>query len=162
MPSHTVLQEIDRLDNSSHRFPERLTSILSGKWQAVRILGLEYEDAVWLIDYLDDVSVCVAPCPLPAQAAQALDTLDPTCSAYWTCLGELEELCNSWNLLPLSHIVNVSDLVPVDRPDVNELDVSVKEFNGLYNGSRVCVRKPSNRGSDKVSFHVLIIFYSHY
>ena len=60
-PSHKVLQEINHLEKSSPNFPDRLTSILSSnKYEDPSFFArVQSEDRVWLIEYLDNVCVCV-------------------------------------------------------------------------------------------------------
>lgn len=67
MPLHPVLQELDRLDESSDRFPRQLADFLSGEGYIDCITELQNEDGAWLIEYLDNVGVCVAFCLLSAE-----------------------------------------------------------------------------------------------
>jgi hypothetical protein len=65
-PSHEVLQELDRLERSSPNFPDQLASLLSREnfqdWDVCK--SLREEDAVWLIEYLDNVCVRFTVSPL--------------------------------------------------------------------------------------------------
>ena len=141
MPLSKILQEIDRLDKSSPQFPDLLTKILS--WKVQHKGGTWWfgeKDITWLIEYLDNVSACVALCPLTVELVQVLDTLDPTNPAYLVCLRELWDICFLWRKLPSSCILDVSDLAPVARPGVDER-ASEGDFSGLLNGSMVHLKE---------------------
>ena len=53
-PSVTM-QELPRLDTSSPIFRDQLSDFLNGEEYARYASGLEGDDLVWLIDYLDEV-----------------------------------------------------------------------------------------------------------
>jgi hypothetical protein len=65
-PSHETLQELDRLERSSPNFPDQLASLLSRedfiRWDVGK--SFQNEDAVWLIEYLDNVCVRYTVSPL--------------------------------------------------------------------------------------------------
>ena len=139
MPLSKVLQEIDHLDKSSPQFPDLLTNILSGEGYEGDTWWIGEKDQTWLIEYLDNVGVCIALCPLSAEPAQVLDTLDPTNAAYLVCLRELGKICFRWERLPSSYILEVSNLASVAMPGVDGR-ASEGDFSGLLNGSMVYLR----------------------
>jgi hypothetical protein len=59
-PSNEALQELDRWERSSPNFPDQLANLLSREnFQDFEVCkSLLDEDAVWLIEYLDNVRVC--------------------------------------------------------------------------------------------------------
>ena len=70
-PSHRVLQQLNRLEQSSPDFPNQLTSIFSTKEYKNPDLfpELESEDKAWLIEHLENVCVSVSLYPLHAEPA---------------------------------------------------------------------------------------------
>ena len=50
-----ILQRLDRLNKSSAKFPDQLASLLCGKGYEDSVPKLRNEDAVWLLEYLDNV-----------------------------------------------------------------------------------------------------------
>jgi len=59
MPLPKILQQLECLDKSSPRFPDELMNLLRGKVYKRRVPKLQDEDATWLVEYLDNVSLCV-------------------------------------------------------------------------------------------------------
>jgi hypothetical protein len=60
-PSDEILLELDHLERSSPNFPDRLINVLSRE-NLVRhefLASLRGGDNAWLIEYLDNVCVCV-------------------------------------------------------------------------------------------------------
>ena len=55
MPSHSFLQALGRLNRSSSRFHDKLTNALYGEEYKGCVPGLQDDDLVWLVDYLDKV-----------------------------------------------------------------------------------------------------------
>lgn len=53
--SSLVLQEFIQLDRSSQDFPEKLCDLLYGEDYRQRAPGLQDEDLMWLVEYLDQV-----------------------------------------------------------------------------------------------------------
>lgn len=51
------LRELRDLDQTSPQFHERLSDLLRGNECQRVILGLQGEDLVWLVEYLDTVSL---------------------------------------------------------------------------------------------------------
>ena len=61
-PHNPYVQQLDVLDRSSPRFLDQLTTLLGGKECRNHIIGLSNQDAVWLVEYLEDVRthpICV-------------------------------------------------------------------------------------------------------
>ena len=54
-PSLPVLEQLRRLDKSSPKFHDQLSSILYGKEYQQCVPNLQGDDLVWLVDYLDKV-----------------------------------------------------------------------------------------------------------
>lgn len=67
MTSPDILQQLDRLDKNSPRFPDQLTSLLYDQGFKGCIPELRDEDVVWLVKYLDKVCPSVALYPLFTQ-----------------------------------------------------------------------------------------------
>ena len=65
--SPDILQRLDRLDKSSPQFPNQLTNLLHEKRYELHISKLQDQDAVWLIEYLDNVCLYTALHPLTTQ-----------------------------------------------------------------------------------------------
>jgi hypothetical protein len=55
MASHNVLQKLDRLERSSPKFHDKLSSILYGEEYMDSVQNLQGGDLVWFVDYLDKV-----------------------------------------------------------------------------------------------------------
>ena len=53
--SNPVLQRFSRLDRFSQEFPEHLLDLLSGKDYVECVSGLEGNDLLWFVEYLDQV-----------------------------------------------------------------------------------------------------------
>ena len=62
-----ILQRLDHLDKSSPQFPNQLASFLHEKGYEDCLPKLRDQDVVWLIEYLDNVCLYIAPYPLSAQ-----------------------------------------------------------------------------------------------
>lgn len=60
MAQTDIIQEFKKLDTSSSLFPDQLTSLLYKKEYKDCIPNLPDEDVVWLVNYLDDVCLCLA------------------------------------------------------------------------------------------------------
>ena len=54
-PSSLVLQQLDRLNRSSKGFHDDLCNVLYGEGYKGCVPGLQGDDSVWLVDYLDKV-----------------------------------------------------------------------------------------------------------
>ena len=61
-PSLSPLERLRRLDRSSSKFPDQLSSVLSGEEYRQCVPNLQRDGLVWLVDYLDKVRHCIA-CP---------------------------------------------------------------------------------------------------
>lgn len=61
-----ILQQLDNLDKSSPQFSDQLTSLLYEEGYKRCIPGLPDKDVVWLVEYLDNVRLYAALCPLSA------------------------------------------------------------------------------------------------
>jgi hypothetical protein len=55
MPSHSLLEQLDRLNRSSLRFHDQLSNILFGEEYNQCVPELQNDDLAWLVDYLDGV-----------------------------------------------------------------------------------------------------------
>ena len=62
-PHHPALQKLHNLDKSSSTFHDQLCNVFYGKEYQTCILGLEDDDLVWLVDFLDKVPPHVAQFP---------------------------------------------------------------------------------------------------
>ena len=62
MTSPDLLQHLHRLDRSSSRFQDQLNNVLYGKEYKPYVDGLQNDDLVGLVDYLDKVR-CYVPLP---------------------------------------------------------------------------------------------------
>jgi len=62
-----VLQELDRLDKFSPKFPDKLVSLLSKEGHKDYIQWLRDEDVSWLVEYLDNVCLRISLYPFSAQ-----------------------------------------------------------------------------------------------
>lgn len=164
MPSHIILQELDSLDKSLPQFPGQLTNFLSGERYKERIPEFQDGDSTWLIEYLDNVGGCVVLCLPPAEPAKVFDMLDPTGSASRTCLRELGRICGTRGRLPQSHILDAYPFDLVVRPVVHGRNVEEDRWNGLLNGSKVCVKGPGKLLSEErevLYLHKLSPFSTH-
>lgn len=65
-PNSEVLQKIALLDQSSQDFPKQLFDLLYGKEYIGCVSGLQDGDAVWLVEYLDQVCGRVTLLPSPS------------------------------------------------------------------------------------------------
>ncbi|KAF9792023.1 kinase-like domain-containing protein [Thelephora terrestris] len=135
-PSDDALQELDRLKRFSPNFPDQLASLLSREnfqdWDVCK--SLREEDAVWLIEYLDN----------------ALDTLDPVDPAYRKCLDVLQKICFIFKRLPRSYILDVSSFVPIAGPTpIGPYEIIYK---GSINGLKAYAKKLSPSLSSKWSY----------
>jgi hypothetical protein len=54
-PSSPVLKRFARLDGSSQDFPKRLCDLLCGDDYTKRVPGLQGDDLMWLVEYLDQL-----------------------------------------------------------------------------------------------------------
>ena len=69
MPLPEILQQLDHLDKSLPQFPDQLASFLYGKGYEGCIPKLQDQDAVWLVEYLDNVRFYITLYPSSAQLA---------------------------------------------------------------------------------------------
>ena len=60
MASPNLLQQLHRLDRSSPRFNDQLSNVLYGEEYKPYVEGLQNDDLVELVDYLDKVRCYVA------------------------------------------------------------------------------------------------------
>jgi len=60
MPLPEILRQLERLDRSSPWFPGELTDLLRGEAYKGCVPNLQDEDATWLVEYLDNVCLCIA------------------------------------------------------------------------------------------------------
>ena len=58
-----ILQQLGCLDKSLPQFPDQLTSLLHEKAYKDCIQKLRDDNVVWLVEYLDNVCLCVALLP---------------------------------------------------------------------------------------------------
>ncbi|KAF9791269.1 kinase-like domain-containing protein [Thelephora terrestris] len=140
-PSDEILLELDHLERSSPNFPDRLINVLSRE-NLVRhefLARLRGGDNAWLIEYLDNVCVCVRLYSFHTEPAQALDTLDPVGLAHQKCLDVLRSICFILKRLPRSYILDISSFVPVDGPTSNGPYEII--YAGSINGSNACAKK---------------------
>jgi hypothetical protein len=59
MPSHSLLQRLQRFSRSSSGFPDQLANVLYGEEYLQSVADLQDDDLMWLVDYLDEVRWCV-------------------------------------------------------------------------------------------------------
>ena len=55
MTSRNILQQLHRLDRSSHEFHDQLSNLLYGEEYTQSVPNLEAGESEWLVDYLDKV-----------------------------------------------------------------------------------------------------------
>ena len=138
-PSIPALQKLHHLDRSSPSFNAQLSDVLYGEEYKECILGLQRDDLVWLVDYLDKVRRCAALLHSPLKPAQALDDIDSSKAAFRKCLRELRTICGTGTILPTSYTLS-SHLLSVS-PDPVALGGYGDVHEGTLNGSRVCVKR---------------------
>jgi len=61
-PSHPVLQQLPPLDKSSSRFHDQLSDILHKEEFKICVPGLQDDDLMWLVEYLDKVRRHIDSC----------------------------------------------------------------------------------------------------
>jgi len=156
MSSHNPLTQLRLLDTTSPTFHDQVSEILYGDEYTRWMLGLQGEDLMGLVDYLDDVCRCMSLFSFPLNPQQVLNALKPDSPAFRKCLRELRNICGPKMILPTSYTVssqlsNISSdpVAPGDFADVHE---------GTLSGSKVCVKrvrihphKDSQKGPPKVS-----------
>ena len=110
-PSEVALQDVLRrfksFDKSSPQFPDQLMDLLSGEEYKSRVTRFQDEEVAWIVDYLDNVCVCVALYLFAAELVQVLDVLDSFNPAHRICLRELQEICGARRKLPRSYIPRI-------------------------------------------------------
>jgi len=57
-PNYPILQQLHRLDSSSPDFHDQFCNVLYGEEYVQCVPNLQYDDLVWLVDYLDKVCLC--------------------------------------------------------------------------------------------------------
>ena len=141
MPLPDILLQFDRLDQNSSQFQDQLTGLLHNEEFKDCIPELRDEDVVWLVEYLDNVRLFlfIALYLHSANPAQALDSLDPSGPASRECLRELGSICGTRGKLPPRYLLETSLSVPSTRPVASGSSGDV--YEGLLDGSRVCVRR---------------------
>ena len=58
---HSFLQQLHRLDRSSHEFHDQLSNILYGEEYKQSAPNLDTDCSAWLVDYLDNVRRSISP-----------------------------------------------------------------------------------------------------
>lgn len=117
------LGQLLRLNKSSSKFHDRVSNILYGQEYQQWVQGIEGDDVVALVDYLDS----------------ALDTLDPTSSGFRKCLRELRHICGTRMILPLSYTLS-SRVLHIGRQPVAS-GGSGDVYEGTLDNIRVCVKR---------------------
>jgi len=142
MPLPDILLQFDRLDKNSPQFQDQLTGLLHKEEFKDCIPELRDEDVVWLVEYLDKVRLFlfIALYLHSANLAQALDSLDPSGPTSRKCLRELGSICGTWGKLPPRYLLETSLAIPSTLPVASGGSGDV--YEGLLDGSRVCVRRP--------------------
>ena len=156
MSSHHPLTRLRRLDASSPTFHDQVDTILHEEEYRRWMSGLQGEDLMGLVDYLDNVCRRVSLFSSPLNLRQALNALDPGSPAFRKCLREFKNICGPKMILPTSYTVSsqLSNINPHPVASGGSADV----YEGTLNGSKVCIKrvriyshKDSHIGPEKVS-----------
>ena len=139
MPSHYLLQQLDRLDGSPSKFHNQLNNILHGEEFKQSLLNLQGDDLTWLVDYLDGVRRQIALPHSPLKFAKAIDGLDPSAPAFSKCLHELRSICGARTILPTSYILSGTLRGVGSLPFT--LGGSGDIYEGILDGTRVSIKR---------------------
>jgi hypothetical protein len=137
-PTSTVLQQLNRLDISSPGFRDQLDDFLYGEEYKECVRNPQNGDLVWLVEYLDKVHLRVALPRSPLKLAQALDSLDPSCTTSRKCVRELSSICGAAGILPTSYTLS-SDL-NISRDPFTEGGYG-DVYEGTLGGLKVCIKR---------------------
>jgi len=160
MSSHNpFIQQLSRLDRASPQFSDQLTTLFDERNNEDHVPNLSDQDALWAVEYLDDVRT---PLPLPLRflkPAQVLDTLAPTSSAFKGCLRALELICKTWKILPKSYTLPGIPLITSSHPVVPGAIADI--YEGTLNGSKVHVKQTRTYStySDEDMWRVQMVRY---
>lgn len=137
MTPHSPLRQLHDLDRSSPRYYEQLIDFLRGNEYREVFPTLQNDDVVWLVEFLDSVSLWDISLSLYSEAAQVLVNIsDPAADlALQQSLHELGKICGIKELLPKSCTLPDS-LLNVDAPSP-----SGRVCAGTLDGSRVRIKR---------------------
>lgn len=127
------LQQLHDLDKTSAEFPTQLSRFLRGNEYQDVVPNLQGEDLVWLVEYLNSVSLQIifphsalnVPRSPPTQALA--DISDPASVPFQESLHELRKICSVNEVLPKSCTLSDSLLGCV--------------YEGVFDGSKVRIRR---------------------
>ncbi|KAF9644868.1 kinase-like protein [Thelephora ganbajun] len=123
MSSLGLLEQLRRLNRSSSKFQDQVSNILYGQEYKQWAQGVQSDDLVGLVDYLD----------------KALDALDPAGHGFRKCLRELRHICGARTILPTSYALSSSLLIISGQPVASGSSGDL--YEGTLNGSKVCVKR---------------------
>ena len=122
------MQTLRDLDKTSPHFHNQLIDSLRGKAYQDVVSSLQGEDLVWLVNYLDNVSLHnVSSYPHSPLVQVLCETSDPSSVPFREPLDELEKICGVKNVLPEACTLSDSLLGCV--------------YEGTFNGSKVRIRR---------------------
>ena len=139
MASNDLLQQLHHLNVTSPGFHDQLSNVLYGEGYKKCVSGLQDDDVVQLVDYLDKVCCCAALFHSSLRLPQVLGLLDPASSTSRKCLRELRSTCGTRMILPTSYTVSHSLLSINRQPAASGGSGDI--YEGTLNGSRVCVKR---------------------
>ena len=139
MPSHSPLEQLRSLDQSSPDFQDQISNILVGKKFRDWVPTIQDDSLVGLVDYLDKVRRCFSLAFFSLILPQTLDTLDPASSAFRRCLRELRHVCGNRTILPPSY--TLSSRILGIGPHPVAAGGSGDVYEGTLNDSRVCIKR---------------------
>ena len=130
---------LQKLHHLSRSFHDQLSDILYGDEYQQCVPGLQGDDLVWLVEYLDKARHYVPPSRSPLRQAQVLDVLDSSSAASRKCLRELRSTCGTKGILPTSYTLS-SHLLNIG-PDPFASGGFGDVYKGTLDGSRVCIKR---------------------
>ena len=143
-----VLHRLRHLDRSSPEFPDQVRNLLYEPGYRDYVTGLQdLDDPTWLLEFLDNVRLCVTLTDSPPKLAQALSIIHSTNPAsFRKCLLELRTICSSRNILPQSYTHLGSP------PSTHKWPIAARGACDVYEGSidnsKVCVKRLRIYSSD--------------
>ena len=136
------LHQLRDLDQSKPEFPNNLTSLLEGQGYRDRVAGLDHDELLWLVEYLEVVSPGAAypRADFISQVSeQLLDFIPPTDPASRKCLRELRATCGSSGILPRSCTFPEPAPITAEWPIASRGPYDV--YEGLLGDTKVSVKR---------------------
>ena len=135
-----ALQRLRNLDRSSSEFQDQVCNLLYEEEYQKCLPGLQGDDLVWLVEYLNEVRRRFPPPSLaPLRLSQVLDDLDSSGPAFRKCLRELRRICGAKGILPASYTLS-SDLLSIGSDPFASGGYG-DVYEGTLDGSRVCIKR---------------------